>query len=1231
MNSMKNIFVSSTFRDMQAERDLVQELVVPKLRARAREYGSNVYAIDLRWGVDTTELDSEEGAKKVLSVCFDEIDRSHPYMLIFVGNRYGWVPPEATIQTAIESRAAHFDTTDLHKSITALEIEYGALAEQYANTEDCVVCIRKDDYLSLLDDENRAIYEETDPEAVRRLQALKENLKKAFSSRIIFYSCDWSAEQLKNVNFRVSEELSLEEAITEAFTVIFKADWEEAAALPDYAKTMMLAEAYREDKCKDFYGRANLIDQLYDKIIANEKGVSCVVTGKAGCGKTAILGKVIERLNEEKQCVFYVFAGTGTRTVSMTTIIRDFIEYMKSLLIGRELKNVKEFANVKAYVEYLCGLVCEDRKLFFIVDGVDRIQDKNSTDNLHFIPSERKNLTSIVSYSQEILISEVHKPRFDFVEIPLLSEEEKMDIIGDTYREIKELVVSKKTSKLPLYIKMCKSRLSMMGAKELAAAKGEAEIIRAATNLIENLADDLGLASKQIIQEGIDKIGGNADFLWNVAYFIAAVPTGLRESDLVELTGQKGFAFNSLEFSCFMRYFDFLFQESGDGFYCYAAEAIREAIRSEAGAEYSYLLKKYMKKLPNEDVLFIMEAFNLADLYDDTELGSLVIAAAGAEKINHALVENIRIQALRDSGEFLEKLLPNTKDSDYAAKMNYFASRFLNSFSYQKDECEIVNRIAEKIEASLIMIEMFFSAQNGQLNTGGLDIKVDTSKHEIYKEAREWYISFMNQMSRRMQETNQMELAQMYANKAVNTGIADMKKANESQETAGSEEFLRYMKAVNNKANVSLNQNNTEEALQYYSFVCREIENRLNNGGQMDQDMAMQWIIAVSGMHACFVRLENYERAQGEFEILMDWWNRLKDTGLRMNVISAVAEGFLNAYYAEREQKNYDLARTYIEQYKELQAEIMKYINSSSNGTNLSFGYFMSAKLYEYQENREMAIHEYEAAYDINLGLYKTRKDYLSTGDLHRVAYILYQLYFEANDFAKVVFYLKTVVIAEHDLVAYDKEKADSVKAEEAEEQKQKMTKTLEKVIYHCKQLNGLLRQEKHTEEEIPFLDILMEYYEMLFEYTKDPEIWKLTANYCVHCNNYYDAIQDYEHQVAYAIKRSEYLRRYFEDKMTLQALVDYAQSLSGVHYTFAKLHDYDHQLEYLFKEAKAAAMLAGVDRDYLSNVVDIYKEIAALAVELYNYFAEKGDRENSNKYLAFYQEAKSRLEEICS
>lgn len=123
---MNTLFISSTFRDMNQERDAIQTLVVPEINEIARKYGTSVSVMDLRWGVDTSALESEEGSRKVLSVCLDEIDHCHPYMIVLLGERYGWIPSQELMEETVSSRA-DFTLTQLEKSVTALEIEYGAL------------------------------------------------------------------------------------------------------------------------------------------------------------------------------------------------------------------------------------------------------------------------------------------------------------------------------------------------------------------------------------------------------------------------------------------------------------------------------------------------------------------------------------------------------------------------------------------------------------------------------------------------------------------------------------------------------------------------------------------------------------------------------------------------------------------------------------------------------------------------------------------------------------------------------------------------------------------------------------------------------------------------------------------------------------------------------------------------------------------------------------------------
>lgn len=82
------LFISSTFRDMHAERDWLNRVVFPELRSRCRRRGAEFVGVDLRWGV-TEEEARRRGA---VAVCLDEIGRCDLFLGL-LGDRYGWVPP----------------------------------------------------------------------------------------------------------------------------------------------------------------------------------------------------------------------------------------------------------------------------------------------------------------------------------------------------------------------------------------------------------------------------------------------------------------------------------------------------------------------------------------------------------------------------------------------------------------------------------------------------------------------------------------------------------------------------------------------------------------------------------------------------------------------------------------------------------------------------------------------------------------------------------------------------------------------------------------------------------------------------------------------------------------------------------------------------------------------------------------------------------------------------------
>src|SRR5271170_8041909 len=93
------VFISSTFRDMHAERDHLNRFVFPELRSRCLRLGWDFLGVDLRWGI--TEEDAER--EGTLALCLKEVEHCRPFFLGLLGGLYGSVmAPPAILATIFE-------------------------------------------------------------------------------------------------------------------------------------------------------------------------------------------------------------------------------------------------------------------------------------------------------------------------------------------------------------------------------------------------------------------------------------------------------------------------------------------------------------------------------------------------------------------------------------------------------------------------------------------------------------------------------------------------------------------------------------------------------------------------------------------------------------------------------------------------------------------------------------------------------------------------------------------------------------------------------------------------------------------------------------------------------------------------------------------------------------------------------------------------------------------------
>lgn len=163
------VFVSSTFRDMQAERDELVKRVFPQIRLMCEQRGVTWGEIDLRWGV----TDEQKAEGDVLGICLDEIDRTRPFFIGLLGQRYGWVPD--AIPAALAERMGWL-TEGLGRSVTELEILHGVLNDP-ASSGHARFYLRDAAWLDTVDDTDRSVYVEDSDTGRAALDELRARVR----------------------------------------------------------------------------------------------------------------------------------------------------------------------------------------------------------------------------------------------------------------------------------------------------------------------------------------------------------------------------------------------------------------------------------------------------------------------------------------------------------------------------------------------------------------------------------------------------------------------------------------------------------------------------------------------------------------------------------------------------------------------------------------------------------------------------------------------------------------------------------------------------------------------------------------------------------------------------------------------------------------------------------------------------------------------------------------------
>jgi len=348
------VFLSSTFRDFTKERDLLVKQVFPTLRARLAERFVDLVDVDLRWGI--TEQEAERG--EVLPICLAEIDRSRPFFVGLLGERYGWVPPSETYPAEILEKHPWLKEHQGGKSVTELEILHGVLNNP-GMAGRALFYFRSPDYSRNQDSD----YLPMSGEDLAKQDALKASIRNSGFPVIENYETPQAAAN------------QIQEDLWAALDVEFP-----ATDVPDaFMRDFLQHEAYAAPRRRIYVGGAQYLERL-DEVL-NNQAQWVMLEGASGSGKSALLANWIDRLTNQDDLIVHAhFIGANPSAGDPVALIRRLIERIRRETGTKDEAESDPDALLDALPEWL-GLASawaehNNKRFLFALDSLNGLTER---------------------------------------------------------------------------------------------------------------------------------------------------------------------------------------------------------------------------------------------------------------------------------------------------------------------------------------------------------------------------------------------------------------------------------------------------------------------------------------------------------------------------------------------------------------------------------------------------------------------------------------------------------------------------------------------------------------------------------------------------------------------------------------------------------------------------------------------------------------------------------------
>ena len=475
------VFISSTFRDMHGERDLLTRFVFPELRSRCLRRNICLYEVDLRWGV--TESDAR--SHKAIEICLQEISRCQ-YFIGLIGQRYGWAPEQYQVPDSPE-----YDWVREYpsgRSITELEMYHAALCDTDKVVGKAFFYFRDLAINNQIPEDMKDEFQSDTHKDREKIEDLKSRIRISGLEVYDGYPCKWMGVIDDKPIVGGLEDFG-QRVLYNLWNSIQR-DYPESEGNEDPVKAATAVhDTFAESKASSFVGRRVLLKNASDSIRSATNGL-VAVAGKPGSGKTAFMAALaqycIETTIVSSNNILTHFIGAAPGSSNIATLLTRLClelkrRYSLSLSVPEDYPDL-----AKEWVEFLREaaqkITKTGTKLAIFIDGLDLLEDAHNGRSLDWLPDIFPEgvvvVTSMVDGGSSLMILQQHKPApvevtvggmdmFDKAEMVRKNLSQHRKVLDESpFNNQMKLLLTKREASNPLYLHLACEELRMFGVFE---------------------------------------------------------------------------------------------------------------------------------------------------------------------------------------------------------------------------------------------------------------------------------------------------------------------------------------------------------------------------------------------------------------------------------------------------------------------------------------------------------------------------------------------------------------------------------------------------------------------------------------------------------------------------------------------------------------------------------------------------------------------------------------------